>query len=278
MNSAFRLIVALGLALPMYAGAQTLTLPAPSPGASVTQTAGVTKLTVEYSSPGVKGRTVFGGLLDWGKLWRTGANAATTLTVDTDVTIGGKAVPAGTYSILSIPGKDSFTVIINGDDKASGRSYDQKKDVVRVKVKPTTIAKRERLAFIFSNTTDAGTVLDLEWDTTRVSLPITVQTAKIVTANINGYNKASSRAHANAARYYAGAGDLDAALAHIDISIAADSSWFTNWIKADILAKKGDYKSAYPYAELAWKLGQKADYFFWKDQVKKALDEWKSKR
>jgi hypothetical protein len=270
--------VAIGLSLPLVAGAQKLTLPAPSPGASVSQTVGVTQVSVEYSSPGVKGRTIFGGLLDYGKTWRTGANAPTKLTVDTDVTIGGKTVPAGTYSIFSIPGKDSFTVIVNGDPKASGRTYDKKKDVVRVAVKPAKIAKRERLAFIFSNTTDAGTVLDLEWDTVRVSLPITVATTKLVAANISGYNKTSSRSHANAARYHAGAGDLDAALAHIDISIAADSSWFTNWIKADILAKKGDYKAAYPYAELAWKLGQKADYFFWKDQVKKALDEWKSKR
>lgn len=275
--------LSLGTALALTVGfvgsaaAQDLALPAPSPLASATQTVGVTQMTIEYSSPGVKGRQIFGELVAWDKMWRTGANAATHISFSTDVTIGGKKVPAGNYSVLTIPSKKSWTVIFNGDPKAAVRNYAKAKDAARISVKATTIPKRERMAFIFSNTTDAGTSLDLEWDTLRVSIPIKVDTAANVAANMKAFDGGSARGHARAARYLAESKQLDKALAHIDIAVSLDNSWFNNWIKAEILGKKGDYKAAYPFVETAWKLGQKAEYFFWKDRVKKALDEWKNK-
>jgi hypothetical protein len=151
--------------------------PKPSPPAKVTQQVGLTDITVEYSSPAVKKRKVFTELVPPGKMWRTGANASTKITFSKDVTVGDKAVPAGTYSLLTIPGK-SWTVVLNKDTTIGGNmdKYKESDDVARVTVKPKSIPSRERLTFIFSDFTDSGVNLDLEWEKVRVSIPITVAT------------------------------------------------------------------------------------------------------
>ncbi|MCA9557516.1 MAG: DUF2911 domain-containing protein, partial [Myxococcales bacterium] len=267
------------LALALPAAAQDLKLPAPSPLAQVMQTVGTTSITVTYSSPGKKGRDIFGGLVPFDKLWRTGANAATTIEFTTDVKVGGKPVPAGKYAIFSIPKKDTWTVILNKNPNQGGtNSYDAKLDQARIDVKPESSPARERMTFLFRDTQDGGTTLDLDWAGTRVSLPITVDTDALSKKGIADYQSGSSRGLANAARYMADtAKDLDAALKLIDASLVVEQTWFNTWLKADFLARKGDYKAAYPLAEQAYAMGQKADYFFWKDQVEKALKDWKGK-
>ena len=150
--------------------------PKPSPAAMVKQTVGTTDITVEYSSPAVKKRKVFVELVPPGKLWRTGANASTKLTVSKDIQVGGKPVPAGAYSILTIPGPKSWTVIINKDTTIGGSmdKYKEADDVARITVAPKSIPSRERLTFLFSDFTDTSANLDLEWEKVRVSIPITV--------------------------------------------------------------------------------------------------------
>lgn len=272
-------VVAAALLFAAPTVAQTLDLPAASPRATVSQTVGVTPITVDYASPGVKGRTVYGELVPFGTLWRTGANAATTIEFGTDVKVAGQAVPAGKYAVFTIPGKDKWTVILNKNPNQGGtRSYDQKLDAVRFEAKPEKSPARERMTFVFSDTTDTGTRLDLDWAGTRVAIPITVETAALVGKGIDGYTKGTARTLANAARYHKDAGNLDRALALIDDALAVDETWFALWIKADTLAAKGDIKAAYPIAERAYALGQKDEYFFWKDQIQKALEDWKSKR
>ena len=149
--------------------------PKPSPPAKVQQQVGTTDITVEYSSPGVKKRKVFAELVPPGKMWRTGANSSTKVTFSKDVTIGGKSVPAGTYSLLTIPGP-KWTVVFNKDTSIGGNmdKYKESEDVARVTVAPKSIPSRERLTFIFSDFTDTGGNLDLEWEKVRVSIPITV--------------------------------------------------------------------------------------------------------
>lgn len=278
MRSVIRssLIAAAALLLATPALAQSLELPDLSPRAQVTQTAGVTTIKVDYASPGVKGRTVFGELVPFGKLWRTGANSATTLEVSTDVTIGGKAVPAGKYAVFTIPGKDEWTVIINKNPNQGGtRSYDQKLDQARFEVKPTDAPKRERMTFLFADTTDTGTKLVLDWAGKQVVMPIGIGTKALVEAGIGGYAKGTARQLASAARYYKAAGELDKGLAMVDDALAIDETWFALWIKADILAAKGDTKAALPIAQKAYDLGMKDDYFFWKDLIAKKIEEWK---
>ncbi|MEW5849589.1 MAG: DUF2911 domain-containing protein [Myxococcota bacterium] len=258
-----------------------LELPQPSPGAKVSQRVGLTDISVDYSSPGVKGRKIWGELVPHDKPWRTGANASTKITFSRDVSFGGKPVPAGTYSLVTLPSASGWTVILSKELGlfSGGKPYDAKDDVVRVPAATSEIPMRERLTFIFSNTTDNSTSLDMEWEKLRVSVPITVDTAAQTQANIKSTLENAWRPHANAARYVAENNkDYDTALKYIDTSIGIQSTWFNNWIKADILAKKGKYAEARKYAQIAWDLGQKDPNFFFKDQVAKALEEWKGKK
>lgn len=269
---------ALTLALAGTAVAQQLDVPRPSPTASVSQRVGLTDVSVEYSSPGVKGRTVWGELVPYGEMWRTGANAATKLTVSRDVKIGGKDVPAGTYSLFTIPAKEgAWTVVINKDAKLGGtRGYEQAKDAARFDVKPETAPKRERMTFLFADTTDDATTLQLEWDTLRLSLPITADTAAHAAESVKAAVKATAGTQANAARWMLEQGkDLEKALVLVDASIAADESWYAQWIKAQLLEKTGKRKEARVAAQKAWDLGKKAEFFFYEAEVKKALEEWK---
>jgi hypothetical protein len=258
---------------------QDLELPALSPRAEVMQTVGVVEVTVSYSSPGKKDRTVWGDLVKYDELWRTGANAATTLETDGPLTMGGAEVPPGKYALFTIPGKDEWTVIVNKNPNQGGTGdYDQAQDVVRVQVKPEQAPERERLTFLFSDTTDKSTRLDLEWAGLRVGVPITVDTGKIVASSIDTYVEGASDGLAGAARYKVDQGDLDGALKLIDASLAIQETWYNTWLKADILHRKEEHKAAYKLAQRAQELGNAAgDEFFWKDRVEKALAEWKKK-
>jgi hypothetical protein len=271
-------LAAYGLGMSAFAQTAPLPLPAASPHASVTQTVGVTDITVDYSSPGVKGRAIFGGLLPWGKLWRAGANAATKLTVSRDVTVAGTAVKAGTYSMFAIPNEAIWTLILNTNANANTDAYDPKLDVLRVEVKPTAIPPRERLAFVFADTTDDGVRLDLEWEKTQVSLPILVATSALAKSDIEGYVGAAWRPLATAARYTAETlKDPARAMQLIDASIAVQQTWYNVWIKAGFLSQAKDNKGAYALARKAHELGLKDKMFFYKDQVEKALKEWPKK-
>ncbi|MCB9729560.1 MAG: DUF2911 domain-containing protein [Deltaproteobacteria bacterium] len=280
MNAALCLALS-AVTAPALAADDPLPLPALSPLARVMQTVGVSEATVEYSSPAMRGRAIFGGLLPYGELWRTGANSATKLTLSQDAKVAGKDVPAGTYAIFTIPQKDQWTFILNKNpDQGGTGQYDEKLDQLRVKVKPEKAPKRERLTFLFSDTTEDSTRLDLVWGETRVSVPITFDTAKLSQSNIDSFATMASRKLANAARHVADNGkDLDAALQYIDMSLGVQQTWFNTWIKADLLARKGKYAEAYPLAEKAYAMGDKdGPGFFWRDQVKKALEDWKSKK
>ncbi|WP_257455267.1 DUF2911 domain-containing protein [Archangium lipolyticum] len=274
-------VVAVAMALTALPAAAQLELPAASPSAKVVQSVGLTEISVDYSSPAVKGRKVWGALVPFDQVWRTGANAATKITFSRDVTFGGKPVPAGTYSIVSVPTQKEWTVVLNKELGlfGGGKSYDAKDDVVRVTATPTEIPHRERLTFLFSNTTDDQTSLDFEWEKLRVSVPITVDTKTHAQANIQSAVNGSWRSLANAARYVADTSkDYPTALKYADNSLAIQSHWYNNWIKADILARSGKIADARKFAQIAWDLGQKDPNFFFKDQVAKALQDWKGKK
>jgi hypothetical protein len=174
-----------------------LRLPRPSPKASVMQTIGVTDLTITYSRPGVKGRTIWGdwpaevkgeGTLDnqnarpagapivpYGHLWRTGANDATQFVVTDDVLVNGSPLPAGTYSLHTIPGKDEWTVVFNGTANQWGSfNYDPAKDTLRIKAKPQTVTdSQEWMAFTVDPAADNSAVVNIRWEKVRV--PFTVE-------------------------------------------------------------------------------------------------------
>ena len=260
------------------AGAQQLDLPRPSPSAKIMRQVGLTDITVEYSSPAVKKRKIWGGLVPYDKLWRTGANASTKVTFSKDVTVGGQAVPAGTYSLLTIPAAKAWTVILNKDAGLGGNmdGYKQEQDVIRVSATPRAIAHQEYLNFAFGNLTDEAASLDLQWDKVQVSLPIKTLTAQQARQNIERTLGGLWRVYANAARYMKDQKEYDTALKYIDQSLAMKEDWFNTWSKAEILAAKGDRQQALALAQKADELGNKnPGGFFFAADVKKALTEWK---
>ncbi len=143
----------------------------PSPAAEATGKVGAATVTVNYSSPAVKGREIWGGLVPYDKVWRAGANEATTVTFDKDVMVEGKPLAAGTYSFYTIPGKDNWTVIFNKTAKQWGTQYDEKQDALRVMATPQKAQKmHERLAY---EVTNKGLVL--RWENLELPVSITAQ-------------------------------------------------------------------------------------------------------
>lgn len=260
------------------AAAQALELPAASPHARVEQRVGLTDLTIDYSSPGVKGRKIWGDLVPYDKVWRAGANAVTKLTASRDFTIGGTLLKAGTYSIFIIPTKRQWTVLVNSDPNVGAFDHDDKKDVARVAVTPAALPQpRERLTYLFSDTRDDRTALDLEWERVRIRVPITIDTRAQVTAGIDKATGDAWRPHAGAASYFFDAGELDRALTFIDKSIAIQSTWRNEWLRAQILGKKGQKAEAVAAANRAIALG-KGDAGFERGvlpDITKAIAGWK---
>lgn len=268
-----------GAAVPALAQ-QALELPAPSPAAKVAQRVGVTDISLEYSSPSAKGRKIWGDLVPWDQVWRAGANAATKITFGKDVSFGGQAVKAGTYALVALPTQKGWTLILNSDLAmwAGAKPYDAKNDVARAAAKTEAMAPRERLTYLFSETTDDGTRLDLEWEKLRISVAITVDTAAHAKANIEAAAKNAWRPLASAARYLSEtAKDQPGALALIDKSLLLEAAWLNTWIKAQILQRMGKAAEALALAKTAFDLGAKDPNFYYKETIEKALKEWKAK-
>lgn len=159
----------------------------PSPNAEVSQTIGTTEVTVTYGRPGIKGRSYFGEdseLAPIDQVWRTGANEASTITFSDDVVFGGKEVPAGTYTLFTIPGIDSWTIILNnqltrgdGSPAWGAYEYDESKDMVRVQaaVVDNEAPMMEWFGISFDTLSDTKAHLNLHWGTTKVAVPITTE-------------------------------------------------------------------------------------------------------
>lgn len=147
--------------------------PRVSPNAAVSQTIGTTVVDVWYGRPSVNERTVFGGLVPFGQRWRAGANETTTITFSDDVLIQGEPVEAGSYSLHTIPGEESWTIIIN-ENHTWGTQYDMSGDVVRVETEPEEGIYFEQMMIYFENVSADRADLVLHWDETRVPFEIAI--------------------------------------------------------------------------------------------------------
>lgn len=271
------LIAALAIISFNNANAQ-LVLPQPSLKASVMQTVGLTEITIDYSSPAVKGRTIWGELVPYDKVWRAGANSATKITFSKDVTIEGTKVPKGSYSILMLPSKTSWTVMINSDPNVSAEEYKSEKDVVKILTTPVTFLAGnsvERLSYTFTEFNNQSATITMQWEKMKISFTVNVDTDNQAVDNIEKAVGGIWSTYNNAARYYYDKKDYDKALTYVDMSIASSDKWFNNWVKAQILAAKGMNAEAYTFAAKAKELGDKTpEGFFFKDAVEKALVDW----
>ena len=153
-----------------------LSIPRASPPATVKQQIGITDVEVVYNRPSAKGRQIFGALVPYDEIWRTGANAATTISFSTAVKVGGADVPAGTYELFTIPGRDAWTVIIHEHKSQWGSyAYDAANDVARLSVRPTPLSDAvETLSIGFGDMTPRSATLELAWEHVRVPVPLEV--------------------------------------------------------------------------------------------------------
>jgi hypothetical protein len=232
---------------------------APSPASELKQTVGVTDFTVVYSRPSVKDREIFGDLVPYDAIWRTGANATTKISFDSEITFGDKKVPAGEYVLFTIPGKDKWTVILYGDTKvANAGLYDEKNDVARITVDPIELKSPvESFTIGFDNLRDDSATLFIDWDKVRVPVPLTVDTKALSTASIEASMKSmdswTARDYANAADFYAENGkDLGQATEWMKkaTEMNKDAFWW-QYAYAKLLAKQGKTKEAIAAAEHA---------------------------
>lgn len=272
-----KLFLALLTGISLSATAQ-IRLPQPSPAASVSQVVGTTDISVKYSRPLLRGRDVYGGVVAYDKVWRTGANGTNQITISNDIMVAGQKLAAGTYSIFSIPTAGDWTLIFNKDLSAQEYSYSQEKDVLRVTVKSMTVAKTEAFTIDFTGLSDSTADMNITWSDKKVVAPITVETSKMVEAAITKASNDNAGTMRTAADYLSGKGKLDQALKMANASIAGGETFRNVWTKAQILSKLGNYAEALPLAQKALALGGSDTGFAgMKSAVEKGIADYTAK-
>jgi hypothetical protein len=262
----------------------------PSQKASVTQTVGVTDITITYSRPPVKGRTIFADapasmtarakgeatldnqnerqkgepIVPYGHVWRAGANEATMFVVTDDVLINGQPLKAGTYSLHTIPGKEEWTIIFNNDAGQWGSfTYDDKKDALRVKTKPQTVSdNQEWLTYFFDPVTDNSATANLRWEKVRVPFTVEVKDVKAIWRTradaLIAANPDNEVLPLQVANTYAGDKNWDEALKFVDQSVKVKETFRNLSARANILWAAGKKPEALAAADVAIAKG-KAD-------------------
>lgn len=229
--------------------AQTLKTPAPSPLQTVKQAFALSEINLEYSRPSAKGRVVYGDLVPYGKIWRTGANAATKITFGEDVKVEGTKIAAGTYALYTIPNKDNWEIMLYKDLKLGGNTNDYKKEneVLRLNVKPSSMAEKvETFTIDIADMTATSSNIQLVWEKTRVSFKITADIDSVIMKNIDATINTDNRPYYSAANYYYENGkDLKVALGWVNK--AAEQNPKAYWVlalKAKIELKLKDKAAA----------------------------------
>ena len=261
--------------------------PQASPSATSSQTVGVTDFTVKYSRPSIKGRTVFADnatLAPYGELWRTGANAATTFEASTAFSFGGREVPAGKYSLLTIPSGGAWTVILNKNPNQQPADYKQNDEAARISVAPTSDDFDESFKIDFSNITDSTALLNISWSTVTIPVPLSVKTQELT---LFGLNKAVAEKPEDQQVLQAASGyllskniDLPVALSLADKSIGLKENFTNLWLKAQILSKLGKNAAALPLAQKSLALGATSGepfFEFYKGQIEKGITDIQAK-
>lgn len=219
-----------------------LKTPAPSPTQTIKQDFGISSIELIYSRPGIKGRKIFGDLVPWNKVWRTGANSATRIKFNDDVIFGGQPLKAGEYAIYTVPNENEWDIIINKGSENWGTDYKQADDIFRVKAKPVKIDETiETFTMQFGNVKSNSADLQIMWDKIAVAVPITTDIDKKIMAQIDNMFNKDNRPYFQAASYYVETGrDLNQALTWYDKAIEQNpKAFYMYYQKANVLAKLG---------------------------------------
>lgn len=243
-------------------GFSQLKTPAKSPAQTIVQHFALSTVELSYSRPSVNGRAIFGDLVPYGKVWRTGANAATTITFGEEVTIGGKKIPAGKYGLLSIPEQNQWTVILTKQTNVtSPNAYKESEDVVRVKASVQRLsAPVETMIIAFDNIKANSMNLIIAWDRTAVTVPITADVDAKVMSLINQLNGKDDFPYFEAAAYYLENGkDLNKAVTWFNKAIEkSPNAFWIHYQKASALAKLGKKQDAISAANKSMQFAKEA--------------------
>ena len=256
--------------------------PRPSPKGSLTQDIGLTSIEVEYSRPSVKDRVIFGDLVPYGEMWRTGANASTKVKVNADVKVGGEELKRGEYALYTVPGDSEWTIIFYENTSywgTPGKEYTEDNVAAKIRVKPTRMSDFvETFTINVNNLRNASADLELMWERTKVVIPIGLNTDEAVMAEIKAkIDGPSADTYYSAARYYYEENkDLNLALAWVQMAMdkSKEEQFWVVRLKALILGKIGRYDEAIKTAEHSTSLAKKANNANYPKMNAKSIAEW----
>ena len=258
----FTFLLVAGALLPgdmCAADEKKIEFPSASQHSVVKQRVGLTDVEVDYSRPNKNGREIFGGLVPFGKLWRTGANAVTKIKFSHAVTLGGKEIPAGEYALFTIPTANEWTIIVSKDAKVqSAADYKQENDVARITATPESLPMPiETFTIALNDVKGASATLDFLWDKTRVPVKLTTEDVEHVSKQLDAAVSAGTpldprTAYQAAAFYYDNNKDMNQAAKWIDQALEKNpDAYFMHYKKAQIQAKLGNKKEATASAQKA---------------------------
>ncbi len=283
MKRILLLSVAILTVMVQHASAQELELPQPSPWAQVSQKFGLAQATITYSRPSMKGRKIFGTLVPFGEMWRTGANKAVELKLEGKTTINGVNIEPGAYSLFTIPGQNEWTIVINKNTELWGTGgYKQEDDVTRLTVKTNACPPTETFTIDFSNVTDKSVTVQIYWETTKVSFDITTDYLEQGKQNIEAAIKAAENTaglYNDAAEFYLD-NNLDAKLAleWAQKSVAQRERYWTLFTLARALAANNKIDEAITAGEKALTLSNEAKNTGFSQSIEKELNAWKARK
>lgn len=281
LKQAFTVLAIICTAITLQA--QSLKVPVTSPLQTLKQNFGLGDITIEYSRPSVRGRVIFGGLLPYGNMWRTGANASTKITFTDDVKVNGKDIKAGSYAIYTIPNKDSWEILFNTDLTLGGNvaAYKTETEVARFSVKSTSLTDHvETLTININNITATSATIEISWEKTKVVFPVTTEIDERVMKNIDAVMSTDARPYYQAASYYYDNGkDLNQALIWVTkaTELNPNAFWMT-MLKARIELKLKDGKSALASANKTIELAKAANNEDFQRMAEQLITEIKQKR
>ena len=281
------MLIAAGLLMTNVGIAQVKT-PAPSPKSIVTQTVGLTDVTLEYSRPSAKGRAVFGDLVPFGRMWRTGANQNSMITFSDDVKIDGQKVAKGTYAIFATPKADTWEIVFYNDTQNWGlpAKWDDAKVAAKTNVKPTTLSQNvESFTLAINHLSNDAAHLEISWEKTMVAVKIEVPTQDLAMSSIEKALKGPTYGdYFSAAQYYYSA-NLNNAKAlefvnkAVDMAVADKGEapfWYLR-LQSLVQARSGDKKKAIETAKASLAAAEKAGNADYAKMNKDSIAEWSKK-
>jgi hypothetical protein len=282
-----KIFILLAIAIANFAVEAQVKTPQPSPKSVLNQVVGLTDVTVEYSRPSAKGRVVFGDLVPFGKLWRTGANANSTVSFSEDVVINGTTVKKGKYAIFTLPKADMWEVILytTTDNWGLPENYDVSKVAVSLNVDPIMLNNNvESFTIGINNLTNDSATLDISWEKTMVSVKFEVPTQKAAMASIAKVlaGPTAGDYFSSAQYYYQSNGDLNKALEYVNKAVSMvkpgeDAPYWHLRLKSLIQGKLGDKKGAIETAKLSLAGAEKDGNQDYVKMNNDSIKEWSKK-